>query len=381
MLLDWATPALVAWFVVLILPWRPWSTRERLEADAPREHERLDDITVLIPARNEAHTLARTLASLADQGPGLDILVVDDQSNDATAEVARRSGVAGVRVVSGSALPEGWVGKVWAQSQARPYLERPLVLLLDADIAVAPGLVATLRHRLRGQGQGERLGLASLMAKLPMEDFWGRFLLPAFVYFFKLIYPFHLANANNKRVAAAAGGCVLLELKVLDAIGGLASLRDAIIDDCTLARAVKNAGYRTWIGLTHSVSSHRPYEGLGDIWRMVARTAFTQLRYSWLLLGLCTLLMVVCLLSPVILAFSPDLPTRVTALGSWLLMASLYLPTLRFYRLPPWWSLLLPFSGLLFLIMTWDSARRFLLGERSAWRGRQYSAQRLRTSR
>lgn len=376
MLLAWATLALVAWLVVLGLPWRPWSTRERLEADPRRARESLEDVTVLIPARNESHTLPQTLASLAEQGPGLDILVVDDQSSDATAQVARCSGPAGVRVISGMPLPAGWIGKVWAQSQARPYLNRPLVLLLDADIALAPGLIATLRQQLRGQ----RLGLASLMAELPMQGFWERLLLPAFVYFFKLIYPFHLANSANRRVAAAAGGCVLLDVKALDAMGGFESLRDAIIDDCSLARGVKLAGYRTWIGLTHSVSSHRRYHGLGDIWRMVARTAFTQLAYSWLLLGLCTLLMVICLLSPVLSAFSADQATRVIAVVAWLLMWLAYIPTLRFYHLPLLWGLLLPFVGLLFLAMTWDSARRYLRGERSAWRGRQYNAEHESTS-
>ena len=367
---GWAIPALLAWFIVLIAPWRPWSTRERLEADAQRQHECLDDVTVLIPARDEAETLPRTLASLSEQGRGLDILVVDDQSRDGTGDAARRAGVAGVRVVSGAALPEGWTGKVWAQTQAQAFLERPLVLLLDADIALAPGLIATLRNKLRDR----RLGLASLMAELPMEGFWERLLLPAFVYFFKLVYPFQMANSPSKRVAAAAGGCVLLEVRALDAIGGFGSLRDAIIDDCTLARRVKDAGFGTWIGLTRSVISHRRYHGLGDIWRMVARTAFTQLRYSWLLLSLCTLLMLICFLSPVLIAFSPELSARAIAVAAWLLMWLAYLPTLRFYRLPAPWGLLMPFTGLLFLAMTWDSARRYLHGERSAWRGRRYAA-------
>ena len=375
MLFGWAIVALLIWSIVLVLPWRPWSTREHLEADPRRRGESLDDVTVLIPARDEAQALPTTLASLVEQGPGLAIVVVDDQSSDGTGDVARRS--AGVRVVAGAALPEGWTGKVWAQSQARPFLDRPLVLLLDADIALAPGLIATLRQRLRDRG----LGLASLMAELPMEGFWERLLLPAFVYFFKLIYPFHVANSSSKRLAAAAGGCVLLEIRALDAIGGFASLQDAIIDDCTLARSIKGAGYRTWVGLTRSVTSHRRYHGLGDIWRMVTRTAFTQLRYSWLLLGGCSVLMVVCFLGPVVISFSPDPAARIIALGAWLLMWIAYLPTLRFYDIPIRWGLLMPFIGLLFLTMTWDSARRCLRGERSAWRGRRYGAERVSRSR
>ena len=368
MLFGWAIAALLIWFIVLIAPWQPWSTREHLEADARRRSESLADVTVLIPARDEALALPTTLASLSEQGPGLAVIVVDDQSSDGTGDVARRSAGAGVRVIPGAALPEGWTGKVWAQSQARPFLERPLVLLLDADIALTPGLIATLRQRLRER----HLGLVSLMAELPMEGFWERLLLPAFVYFFKLVYPFQVANSTSKRVAAAAGGCVLLDIRALDAIGGFASLRDAIIDDCTLARNVKSAGYRTWIGLTRSVTSHRRYHGLGDIWRMVTRTAFTQLRYSWLLLVGCSLLMIACFLGPLIMSFTSDPAARTIAQAAWLLMWCAYLPTLRYYDIPARWGLLMPFIGLLFLTMTWDSACRYLRGERSAWRGRRY---------
>jgi hopene-associated glycosyltransferase HpnB len=374
---GFALAALFAWFMVLIAPWRPWSTREFLAADAQRQREPLDDVTVLIPARDEADTLPKTLACLAEQGPGLEILVVDDQSRDSTGDIVQGLGGAGARLISGAALPEGWTGKVWAQAQAQPFLRRPLVLLLDADIALAPGMIATLRARLRER----RLGLVSLMAELPMEGFWERLLIPAFVYFFKLVYPFAIANSPGKRMAAAAGGCVLLERRALDAIGGFESLRDAIIDDCTLARRVKDAGFGTWIGLTRSATSHRRYRGLGDIWRMVTRTAFTQLRYSWLLLALCTLSMAVCFLSPVLIAFSPEPLARVIAAGAWLLMWLAYVPTLRFYGLPVAWGLLMPVTGLLFLIMTWDSARRYLLGERSAWRGRRYAAGRENVSR
>jgi hopene-associated glycosyltransferase HpnB len=370
MWLGWAIAALAIWVIILFLPWRAWSTRERLEADAARIDEALDDVTVLIPARDEAEVLPRTLACLAEQGPGLDILIVDDQSSDGTGEVARQSHVAGVRVVSGATLPEGWTGKVWAQSQAQPHLDRPLILLLDADIALAPGLIATMRHELRAR----RLGLVSLMAALSMQGFWERLLLPAFVFFFKLIYPFRISNSSSRRVAAAAGGCVLIEAQTLAAIGGFESIRDAIIDDCTLARGVKEAGYRTWIGLTRSVVSHRRYRGLGDIWRMVARTAFTQLHYSWLLLGLCTLLMALCFVAPVLVSLVPEIYARTLALAAWLVMWAVYLPTLRFYDVPPAWGLLLPLVGLLFLLMTWDSARRYLGGERSAWRGRRYDA-------
>ena len=254
--------------------------------------------------------------------------------------------------------------------RTRPFLERPLVLLLDADIALAPGLIGALRRKLREQ----RLGLVSLMAELSMRGLWERLLLPAFVYFFKLIYPFAIANSPSKRVAAAAGGCVLLETRALDAIGGFESLKGAIIDDCGLARRVKDAGFATWIGLTRSVTSHRRYRGLGDIWRMVARTAFTQLRYSWLLLGLCTLVMIVSFVCPVLLSLSEEPLIRSIAIMAWLAMWLAYVPTLRYYDIPAAWGILMPVVGVLFLAMTWDSARRYLNGERSTWRGRRYDA-------
>ena len=375
-----ALAALLIWIIVLLLPWRPWSVRERLEADPGRRDDVLDDVTVLIPARNEASVISRTLEGLARQGTGLDVLVVDDQSSDGTADAARRSALTGVRVITGAALPEGWTGKVWAQAQARPHIERPLILLLDADIELAPGLIGTLRGELRAR----RVGLASLMAELAMQGFWERLLLPAFVYFFKLIYPFRISNSPSGRVAAAAGGCVLLETRVLDAIGGFESLSDAIIDDCALARRVKEAGFRTWIGLTRSAVSQRRYRGragLGDIWTMVTRTAFTQLRYSWSLLALCTVLMMVCLVGPAVLAFSSEPLTRASAIGAWLAMWIAYAPTLRFYGLTAWWGFAMPAIAALFLAMTWDSARRYLSGERSAWRGRRYPVERVSASR
>ena len=366
---GWAIPALLVWTTVLILPWRPWSTRERLQAD-PRHHgEELGDVTVLIPARNEAASLPRTLSSLAAQGQGLEILVVDDQSGDATGDIVRRCDLPDLKLIPGKPLPGGWTGKVWAQAQAYPHLNRPLTLLLDADIELAPGLVASMRRELRDR----RASLLSLMAELPMEGTWERLLLPAFVYFFKLLYPFRLVNSEASRVAAAAGGCLLVETTALATIGGFGALRDALIDDCRLARLVKQRGNPIWIGLTRSAKSHRCYRGLGDIWRMVARTAFTQLRYSWFWLGVCTALMVISFVSPLVLLFSSQPATQVIAGSALVAMGIGYLPTLTFYRQPRLWAVAMPVVGFLFLAMTWDSAWRYWRGERSAWRGRKYN--------
>jgi hopene-associated glycosyltransferase HpnB len=365
---GWATPALLVWTTVLLLPWRPWSTRERLDSGTGDVAEDLSDITVLIPARNEATTLPRTLESLAGQGGGLKILVVDDESSDSSAAVIQRLGLADLSVIPGKPLPDGWTGKVWAQEQGRSRLDRRLTLLLDADIELAPGLVACMRRELvRRDG-----GMLSLMVELSMQGFWERLLLPAFVYFFKLLYPFRLANSRSHAVAAAAGGCILVETRALEDIGGFESLRDALIDDCTLARLVKDRGYPTYIGLTRSAASHRRYTALADIWRMVARTAFTQLRYSWLWLGVCTVLMITCFVSPVALLFATEPSTRTMAALAWLAMCLAYVPTLAYYGLSRLWALAMPVIGVLFLAMTWDSALRYWRGERSSWRGRSY---------
>jgi len=365
----WAIPGLLAWVIVLCLPWRPWATRERLEARGRDETTDLGDITVLIPARDEARSLPRTLASLRRQGHGLKIVVVDDQSTDGTAAAVRALDVPGLELVSGAPLRPGWSGKVWAQSQGERELDRPLTLLLDADIELAPGLLATLREELGAR----RAGLVSLMAELPMRGTWERLLLPAFVYFFKLLYPFALANRVGSRVAAAAGGCVLLETRALRDIGGFAVLRDALIDDCTLAALVKRKGYPTWIGLTRSVTSHRRYRGLGDIWRMVTRTAFTELRYSWARLAACTLLMVTAFLTPLAALLACDVTGRLLTGAALIAMALSYMPTLSFYGLPRLWALSLPIAASLFLTMTWHSALQYSRGERSAWRGRRYA--------
>ena len=379
------------WLIVLLLPWRPWSTRERLEAAHSPQPPELDDVAVLIPARNEAQVLPRCLGALAGQGSRLKVVVVDDQSNDGTAAVARSladdpgNSFAALSVVDGGPLPAGWSGKVWALEQGSRCLDRPLTLLLDADIEIAPGLIAALRQKL---GTGE-FGLVSLMAEVPTERFWEKLLLPAFVYFFKLLYPFRLSNSPGARVAAAAGGCVLLKTEALADIGGFAALRDALIDDCRLALLVKRQGYRTWIGLTHSARSRRSSLGLGEIWAMVERTAYTQLGYSVLWLAVCTVLMLIAFVVPVVAAggwfWVPQsdaqagmpgveggrmaLVLAVIAMGA---MVAAYVPTLRFYGLPWVWGAAMPAIGTLFLAMTWSSALRYWRGRRSQWKSRVY---------
>ena len=363
--LAWAgTLGGTMWLALLLLPWRPWGTRERL---APATVVAvLGDVTVLIPARDEAKTLSRTLRALAEQGDGLEVVVIDDQSGDGTAAVAL---AAGAQVIDGAPRPAGWSGKLWALEQGRQQTARPLVLLLDADIALAPGMLGALLAKRAESGAA----LVSIMATLSTATPWERLLIPAFVYFFKLLYPFALSNAQRAPVAAAAGGCILISREALDAIGGFAVLSSTLIDDCALAGAVKCSDRRTWIGLSHGVVSHRVYAGLAPIWTMVARTAYTQLHHSRALLALCTGLMVLAFWAPLlVLPALPAWPAVVAALGLAAMLLS-YQPMLRFYRRSPAWALLLPFIGTLYLAMTWSSAIASWRGRGVNWKGRRYT--------
>ena len=363
-----AWPALLSWTLVLLLPWRPWSMREQLAARPAHKNEGavdLSGITVLIPARNEADVLEATLRALAVQGSGLKVLVVDDQSDDGTAAVAARFDF--VQLLRGGQMASGWAGKLWALEQGLAKVDTGMVLLLDADIELRAGMLASLlRHK-----QSHDLHLVSVMADLQRRSVWEKLLLPAFVYFFKLIYPFSLSNSRRfKCLAAAAGGCILVDLKVLKSVGAFASIKDALIDDCALARQVKQAGYRTWIGLSRDVVSLRAYEGLQSIWQMVARSAFTQLHYSSAMLLLVTLIMLAVFVLPIAALFSHH---PVWGLSAWLMMAVVYMPTLRYYELPLAWSLCMPLIGSLYLAMTWHSAVRYWRGTQSIWKGRRYA--------
>ena len=365
--LQWIAASLPAlmWVGLLLVPWRPWSTHERIEADPHAGSVDLSEITVLIPARNEADVIGLTLAGLQSQGSGLQVVVVDDQSSDDTAQIA--ASFPNTRVISGQPLPQGWAGKLWALEQGKSQVQTPITLLLDADIQLQPGLLAALlAHKRRDNRQ-----FVSLMADLRRTSFWDRLLLPAFVYYFKLLYPFALSNSSFKHVAAAAGGCILVDTEALQRAGAFASLRNALIDDCTLARQVKNAGYRIWLGLSRDVVSLRPYGTLRSIHDMVARSAFTQLGYSTAVLLVVT----------VLFALSYGLPFLLLAgaatwrLGLLALVAMMlsYLPMLRYYHMRLAWALLLPIGAVLYLGMTWSSAIRYWRGVRSRWKDRTYS--------
>lgn len=358
----------LAWPCILLLPWKPGSTRERLDSDDASPEADLSDVSVLIPARDEAESITGTLAALEQQGQNLAVIVIDDQSSDGTADLAKKSFHGDLRVLHGKELPAGWVGKLWALEQGRHAATSQLILLLDADIELAPGTIGALKSKLKA----ENLDLVSLMAELRMQTLWEKVLSPAFIFFFKLLYPFAVGNDPRSRLGVAAGGCVLIRVDKLEAIGGFSALRTSIIDDCELAKRVKQIGGKTWIGLTHSAKSQRPYPSLGSFWNMVARTAFTQLQYSVLLLLLTTLLMVLVFWCPVLGLAHRSMIVRTT---SWVGLVSMwvaYFPVVRFYRQTPFLVITLPVVASLYLLMTWSSAVRYWRGQRSIWKGRSY---------
>ncbi|MDN5864761.1 MAG: glycosyltransferase [Gammaproteobacteria bacterium] len=359
-----AAVSLGLWLVLLLLPWQPWRCKERLEARAVDAAPNVD-FTVLIPARNEAENIKETLSALSEAAPGASVIVLDDQSDDGTADVVRASPHPDVRVIAGSAPPGGWAGKLWALEQGFGHVATSRVLLLDADILLEPGMPEALLDKAAAG-----YALVSVLAEPCWRGPWARWLLPAFVYFFKLIYPFALANRPAGPVAAAAGGVVLADCAALRDIGAFSAWRDAIIDDCTLARHMKRSRHRCFIGLTRGARSLRG-QGRRSIVSMVARSAYVQLRESpWILLGATALLLLAYAVPVAAVAFAG--PTRWLGIAAWIALATAYLPALLYYRRNPFAAILLPAAAMFYLGMTWYSALRHLSGTRSSWKGREY---------
>lgn len=363
-----AATALTGWLGVILAPWQPWRNRETLPSgDTQSAADALDDVTVLIPARNEAGVIGTTLRTLGGQGRGLRIIVVDDQSTDSTALAVQQSGAAAL-LLHGSPPPPGWSGKLWALQQGAARIETPLTLLLDADIALAPGVIPRLKQKMLT----DRLALVSIMARLRTDSRWERLLMPAFVYFFKLLYPFSLSNSRFSGVAAAAGGCMLLQSRFLQEGQLLQRIHHRLIDDCALAREIKNQGCRIWIGLCAEVNSLRACVGLHAISAMVSRTAFTQLRHSVTLLAVCTAAMLIMFGGPLLWIFPVDAWTRLAALAACILMITSYVPILRFYGISAFSAALLPLTAALYLGMTWISALNHWRGRGAVWKERPY---------
>jgi hopene-associated glycosyltransferase HpnB len=359
----------LSWVVFALMPWRPWSNQEVLDAMDTSDGEAiLREITVVIPARNEAAVIQQTLHSIIEQGPGLRIVLIDDNSADLTVEKARQMRISNLLIIQSAPLSAGWSGKLWALEQGRQQVTTPYILFLDADIRLGRGTVKALRQKMDEQG----VPFVSLMAVPSMSGFWEKLLMPAFVYFFKVLYPFQRVNSHHSSVAAAAGGCILVETGLLGHIGGFESIKSAVIDDCALARSVKSQGFGIWLGLTHSVESGRRTQRSQEIWDMVARTAFAQLHHSVGLLVLCTLVMLLVYQVPVIMVVSSNILIRALSIVSLMILFLTYIPTLRFYHRSLAWALGLPLIAALFLAMTWTSAIRYWRGERTRWKGRVY---------
>lgn len=344
------------------------------DADAPRRPAEWPSIAVVVPARNEADVIGASVSSLLRQDyPGpLTIFIVDDDSSDGTAaaagQAAADAGGRDVTVVTSKGPPSGWTGKLWALKQGIAAAEaaRPDYLLLtDADIVHAPDTLAWLVAKsLAG-----RLALTSLMAKLRCESLAERSHVPAFVYFFQMLFPFAWVGRSDVSTAAAAGGCMLIRSDALARVGGIGSIRNALIDDCSLAAKLKETG-PIWLGLTERVRSIRPYATFADVRQMIVRSAYAQLRFSPLLLAGATIGMALTFLAPPLLAIFTDGWPRYLGLAVWLAMAASFLPTLRFYRLSPVWSIVLPAIALLYMLYTLDSAYRHLRRRGGEWKGR-----------
>ena len=349
-----------------------WLARERDDRNQPADPPVWPAVTAVVPARDEADVIARSIGSLLAQDyPGpFRVVLVDDNSSDGTARVAERLPDARVlTVVNGAPLPAGWTGKLWAMSQGVEAATRgdapKYLLLTDADIAHAPDNL----RRLVARAEAGNLALTSLMARLSCANAAERLLIPAFVYFFAMVYPFAKVNDRKSRTAGAAGGVMLARSDALEAAGGIAAIRTALIDDCTLGALMKGQG-PIWLGLTDRAESIRPYGSVGEIGRMISRSAYAQLNYSPLILvGALAGLFVTYLAGPLLTIFAPS-PWRWVGLVAWLLMALSFQPMLRFYRRSPLWGLALPVVGALYTAFTLQSAIDVWRGRGGAWKGR-----------
>ena len=361
--------SLAIWVYLLLGRGFFWRARERDDRNEPADPAVWPSVTAIVPARNEADVVARSVGSLLAQDyPGaFRVILVDDSSTDGTGAVARSLDHNGrLEVLGGAPLPGGWTGKLWAQSQgiatAGPV---DYLLLTDADIAHAPD---TLR-RLVARAEAGGLVLTSLMAKLTVETWPEKLLIPAFIFFFDMLFPFGWVNDPRRSTAAAAGGVMLAKREALEAAGGVAAIRGAIIDDCALGAAMKRQG-PIWLGLTERARSLRPYASFGEIARMISRSAYAQLNYSPGLLVATILGMALVYLAGPLLAVFGHGVARWTGLGAWAAMAIAYQPVLRLYRRSPLWGLALPVIGALYTGFTVWSAVQSWGGKGGQWKGR-----------
>ena len=365
---------LLIWVWLLLGQGGFWRVRKFLAL--PRSSDLAATIAVVIPARDEAEVVGRCISSLLQQTyRGLvHIFLVDDGSRDGTAQIARQAAeqsgkISALTIIQGAPLPAGWSGKLWAVQQgvqrARE-INPQFFLLTDADIEHAPESIATLGAIAESGGYD----LASYMVKLHCETLAERLLIPAFVFFFFKIYPASWITNPRRKVAGAAGGCILIRPQALEHAGGIEAVRGEIIDDCALAKAVKQSGGKVWLGVTEMARSIRPYGSFAGIGRMISRSAFSQLHHSaFMLLLAMTGLIATYLLPPVLLFAGHPLPVALGA-AAWLLMIIAYMPMVSFYRLNPLWSLFLPAVAIFYMGATLHSAIKYWLGRGGEWKGR-----------
>jgi hopene-associated glycosyltransferase HpnB len=382
--LSWlGAGSLAAWVYLVFFNGRFWQGDQRLCAQAPADAAlaKWPAVVAVVPARNEADVVERTLNSLLAQDyPGeFQIVLVDDRSDDGTGDAARRlvrdhPAASKLRVVATEDMPGGWVGKMWAlhtgiEAAETHWRAARYWHLTDADVEHGPGNLRAMVYKAETGG----LDLVSLMVMLHCKTRWEKLLIPAFVFFFQMLYPFPRFNVPQSRVAGAAGGCMIVNAETLRRAGGIESIRGEIIDDCALGAALKSVG-RVWVGLSDTEHSVRPYSGLGEIWAMVARSAYTQLRHSAWLLAISVVGMALAFLSPPLVALTfpvhGDGWATLFAGSAWLAMAWSFRPSAQRYRRPALFGLILPVAALLYLGMTLDSARRHRIGVGGQWKGR-----------
>jgi hopene-associated glycosyltransferase HpnB len=362
-----------AWIYLLCARGRFWRIAEPPAETGPHSAAR---VTVVIPARDEADGIAATVTSLLtqDHPTPLRIVLVDDHSTDGTAEVARAAAralgaEARLDIIAARDLPPGWTGKLWAVSEG---LDRArataadFILLSDADITHGPDNISTLVRR----AEAGNLDLTSLMVRLSTRTAAEKALVPAFVFFFFMLCPPRWVADPRMKIAAAAGGCMLVRQAALDRIGGIAAIRGALIDDCALATAIKRSGGRIHLAPSRTTTSSRVYRSAGEIWSMIARTAFTQLRYSILILIGTVLGMAITYLAPPLLMLFADGAAAWLGFGAWIAMALCFLPTVRFYDRNPAWAFALPGIACFYSAATIGSAVNYWRGKGGQWKGR-----------
>ncbi len=342
-----------------------WRVDQLLDK-TPKDLAKWPDVVAVIPARNEAEQIETVLKALLEQQyPGrFEIIVVNDSSTDDTAEIVKS--INGARLVNAASLPDGWAGKMWALSEGLRQAEKlkpEYYWLSDADIYHEAGVLKALV----GHAETRQTALTSQMVRLKCESFWEKLLVPAFIFYFALIYPFRAINNPASSIAGAAGGSILIKREALDAIGSIAAIKDALIDDCALGKEVKQKGYKIWLGFAEQSISLRGYETLAGFWAMVKRSAYTQLAYSPALLVAAMSGLAFSHLLPVILLFSGYF---LLGLVAWAIMSFIYWPIVKFYHLSPLFAITLPLAASLFGAMTISSAWAHHFGGEKQWRGR-----------